>query len=130
LNRLRLLQSIVIQFRGENRAVPLHLTQYNDLMSSMLKQKCSFTKLREELEERKRKLYFRCRKFRYLAQNYKNQEGGEKRKSVLPNKFKVLASRMMKCGVEIRRQETEESGWIVECFKYGKKGHKYRECPL
>jgi len=33
----------------------MSLTQYNDLMSSMLKQKCSLTKLREEFEGRRRK---------------------------------------------------------------------------
>jgi len=35
----------------------------------------------------------------------------------------------MRCGVELRRQETEEKGWVVECFKCRKKGHKCRECP-
>jgi len=51
-------------------------------MSSMLKQKYSHTKLREELEGRKEKLYFSYKKFRHLAQNCRNQEGGEKRKLV------------------------------------------------
>jgi len=35
----------------------------------------------------------------------------------------------MQCGLEkraIRRQEVI----VVKCFKCGKKGHKYRECPL
>jgi len=35
----------------------------------------------------------------------------------------------MTCGVELRKQEMEEKGWVVECFKYGKKEQKYRECP-
>ena len=36
----------------------------------------------------------------------------------------------MKCGVELRKQEMEEKSWVVECFKYGEKRHKRRECPL
>jgi len=93
----------------------------------MLKQKHSLTKLRKELEERKEKLCFSCRKFRYLAQNYKNQKEREKRELVPQNKFEALASRVMRCEVELRRQETEESGWV---FKYGKKEHKCREYLL
>jgi len=45
------------------------------------------------------------------------------------NKFEVLSSRVMQCDVRettIRRQETVE----VECFKYGEKGHKCKECPI
>jgi len=41
----------------------------------------------------------------------------------------MLASKMMKCGMELRRQETKEKGWVVECFKCGEKGHKYRKYP-
>jgi len=36
----------------------------------------------------------------------------------------------MRYGIELRRQETEEKGWVIECFKCGKKRHKYRECSL
>ena len=32
--------------------------------------------------------------------------------------------------MEIRRQEMEESGQVVGCFKCGKKGHKCKECLL
>ena len=46
-----------------------------------------------------------------------------------PNKFEVLSSRVMQCGVKertIRRYEVV----VVKCFKCGEKGHKCRECPL
>jgi len=49
--------------------------------------------------------------------------------AVSQNKFEVLRSRVMQYGVEertIRRQKVA----VVECFKCGKEGHKYRECPL
>ena len=34
----------------------------------------------------------------------------KKRKSISQNKFEVLASKMMKYGVELKRQETKERG--------------------
>jgi len=43
------------------------------------------------------------------------------------NKFEVLRSKIMQCGVEekmIRKIGVVE----VECFKYGKKRHKCKEC--
>jgi len=45
------------------------------------------------------------------------------------NKFEILKSRVMQCGVEeriIRRVGVVE----VQCFKYKEKGHKCKECPL
>jgi len=36
----------------------------------------------------------------------------------------------MKCGVELRRQETKHEEWRVECYKCGEEGNKCRECPL
>jgi len=45
------------------------------------------------------------------------------------NKFEVLSSRVIQCGVKektIRRQETIE----IEYFKCGKRGHKYKGYPL
>jgi len=92
-------------------------------MSNLLKQKCSLTKLREELKERKGKLCFSCRKFRHLAWNCRNKKEKEKEKVISQNKFEMLSSRAMRCGVELRRQEIEEKDWIVECFKYEEKGH-------
>jgi len=104
-------------------------TQYKALMSNLLNEKCALAKSRAELEGRKGKLCQYCKKFRYLARNYKNKRREEKGTIVPQNKFEVLKSRVMQCGVEertIRRMEVAE----VECFECREKGHKYRECPL
>ena len=66
-------------------------------MSSMLNQKHAFAKLREELEERKGKMWFSCKRFGHLAQNYRNKAEGEKRKTVPQNKFEMLSSQVMQC---------------------------------
>jgi len=98
-------------------------------MSNLLKKKCALTKLREELEGRKGKMCRSCKEFRHLAHNCRNKRKGEKRIVVSQNKFVVLGSRVMQCGVEervIRRQELV----VVKCFKCGEKGHKCRECLL
>jgi len=98
-------------------------------MSNLLKEKCALTKLREELEERKGKMCRSCKGFGHLTRNCRNKRKGEKRIAVPQNKFRVLGSRVMQCGVEervIRRQELV----VVECFKCGEKGHKCRECLL
>ena len=44
------------------------------------------------------------------------------------NKFKILKSRVMQCGIEERvvRSIRMEA---VRCFKCGEEGHKYRWCP-
>ena len=40
---------------------------------------------------------------------------------VIPkNKFEMLSSRVIRCGVELRRQKMKEKGWVVKCFKCGK----------
>jgi len=44
----------------------------------VLKEKCALVKLREELEERKRKLCKSCKKFRHLVCNCKNKQEEEK----------------------------------------------------
>jgi len=98
-------------------------------MSNLLKEKRSLAKLREELERRKRKMCRSCKGFGYLAHNCKNKKKGEKGTIVPQNKFEVLESRVMQCGVEertIRRHEVV----VVKCFKCGEKGYKYRECLL
>jgi len=77
-------------------------------MSNLLKQRCSFTKLKEELEGRKGKLCQCCKKFRHLACNCRNKKEGEKETIIPQNKFEVLRSKVMQYGVEertIRRQE-------------------------
>jgi len=98
-------------------------------MSTILREKCALAKLRKELEERREKLCFGYKRFRYLAQNCRKQKEEEKRIVVPQNKFEVLRSRIMQCGVEertIRRIEVVE----VECFKCGEKEHKCKECSL
>jgi len=69
--------------------------QYNSFMSSMLNQKHALAKLMAELEERQEKLCHCYKKFRHLAQNYRNRGGEEKGKIVPQNKFEVLTSRVM-----------------------------------
>jgi len=74
-------------------------------MSSMLNQKFALAKLRAELEERQGKLCYKYKKFGHLTCNCRNKKEKEKRASVLQNRFEVLSSRVIRCGVEIRRQE-------------------------
>jgi len=98
-------------------------------MSNLLKEKHSLAKLRKELEGRRGKLCFGYKGFRYLAQNYRKQKEAEKGVIIPQNKFEVLKSRVMQCGVKektIRKVAVVE----VECYKCEEKGHKYRECLL
>jgi len=103
--------------------------QYKSLMSNLLNEKCTLAKLRAELEGRKGKLCQCCKKFGHLARNCRNK-GKEEKGIVIPqNKFEILKSRVMQCGVEgktIRSVRTVE----IKCFKCSKKGHKCREYPL
>ena len=76
--------------------------QYNQLLSTMLKERRALAKLRVELEGRKGKMCRCCRKFGHLARNCRNKRV-EKEGTVVPqNKFEVLSSRVMQCGVEER----------------------------
>jgi len=98
-------------------------------MSNLLNEKCALTKLRAELEGRKGKLCRYYKKFGHLAQNCRNRRGEEKGTIVPQNKFEVLSSRVMQCGVE---EKTIRSMRMlgVKCFRCGEEGHKCRECPL
>ena len=107
----------------------MSLEQYNFIMSNLLKEKHSLTKLREELEERRGKLYFSYKGFRHLVCNCRKEKETEKGVTIPQNKFEVLKSRVIQCRVEermIRRVGIVE----VKCFKYREKGHKCKECPL
>ena len=107
----------------------MSLDQYNSLMSSLLKERHSLTKLREELEGKKGKLCRRCKGFGHLACNYRNKRERKKGTVAPQNKFEILRSRVMQCGVEeqvVRRQGSV----VVECFKCGEEEHKCREYLL
>jgi len=98
-------------------------------MSSLLKEKCALTKLRVELERRKEKLCRKCKGFRYLAYNCRNEKEEGKGTTISQNKFEILRSRVIQCEVEervIRRQKSV----MVKYVKCGKKGHKYKKCLL
>ena len=104
-------------------------TQYNQLMSNLLNKKCALAKLRAELEGRRGKLCRCYKKFGHLARNCRNKERKEKGTVIPQNKFQILSSRVMQCGVEektIRSVRMSE----VKCFRCGAEGHKCRECPL
>jgi len=96
-------------------------------LSNLLREKCALAKLRVELEERKGKLCRSCKGSGHLARNCRNRKEGEKGAEMPQNKFEVLKSRVMQYGVEERTIRSVRV--VVECFKYGKEGHRYRECP-
>ena len=98
-------------------------------MSNLLKEKHTLTLLRAKLEGKQEREYWKRKGFRHQAQHCRREEK-EKGKLIPQNKFEVLASRVMKCGVELRRQEMIKGSRTVECFKCGEKGHKCRECLL
>jgi len=107
----------------------MSLQQYNSLMSSLLKEKYTLAKLREELEGRKGKLCRGCKRFGHLVQNCRKKKEEEKGVVIPQNKFEILSSRVMQCGVEERVVRSIRTV-VVKCFKCGKEGHKCRECPL
>ena len=86
----------------------------------MLNQQHTLTKLRAEIEGREERMCQKCRKFRHLAHNYRNKKKETKGKLIPQNKFKVIVSRVMQCGVKeevkVRRQEIVEEE--IQCFRY------------
>jgi len=103
--------------------------QYNTLLSNLLREKHTLTKLRVELEGRKEKLCRNCRGFGHLAQNCRKEKKEEKGVVIPQNKFEILSSRVMQYGVKERAVRNMRS-IAVKCFKCGEEGHKCRECPL
>ena len=102
----------------------------NSLLSRMLNQWYALAKLRAEIEGREGRVCWGCKRFRHLACNYRNKRVKKKKKSVSQNKFEVIASRVMQCGVreeiKVRRQETMEE---VRCFRCWGIGHLKWKCP-
>jgi len=102
----------------------------NSLLSRILNQWYALAKLRAEIEGREGRVCWGCKRFRHLACNYRNKRVKKKKKSVSQNKFEVIASRVMQCGVreeiKVRRQETMEE---VRCFRCWGIGHLKWKCP-
>ena len=104
-------------------------TQYKTLMSNLLNEKHALVKLRAELEGRKEKLCRCCKGFGHLAQNCRKQKETKEGVTMPQNKFEVLRSRIMQCGIEERVVRSMRMV-VVRCFKYREEGHKCRECLL
>ena len=98
-------------------------------MSSMLNQQYALTKLKAELEGKYRRKCQSCKKFGYLAYNYRNKNK-KKKKLISRNKFEVLSSKVIRYGVRkevrIRRNEMVEK---VKCFRCWSVGHFKQKCP-
>jgi len=80
--------------------------QYYNIMSNLLKEKYALASLRTKLEGRREREYWKYRGFKHQAQ-YCRKEEKEKGESTSQNKFEILASKVMRCGVELRRQEAK-----------------------
>ena len=60
----------------------------------MLKEKQALASLRVQLEERRERECWSCRKFRYLAHNYRTRKERERKKREKPqNRYEMLATR-------------------------------------
>ena len=95
------------------------------MLSNLLREKHALAKLRVELEGRKGRLCRSYKGFGHLVRNCRNGRGEEKGVEMPQNKFEVLRSQVIQCGIEervVRSMRME----AVRCFKCEKKGHKYR----
>ena len=96
----------------------MFLEYHNSLISRMLNQQHALAKLRAEIEEKKKRICWRYKRFRHLVHNYRNKTGEAKGKPIPQNKFEVIASRVMQYGVkekvEIKQQERVKE---VKCFQ-------------
>ena len=108
----------------------MSLEQYNSLMGSMLNQQHALAKLRAEIEGKKGRVCWGCRRFGHLVHNCRNMKEA-KGKPVSQNRFEVIVSRVMQCGVKeeakVRRQKTVEEG--VQYFRCQGIGYYKWKCP-
>ena len=108
----------------------MSLEQYNFLMGSMLNQQYVLAKLRAEIEGREGRVCWGCRRFGHLACNCRNMKEA-KGKLVSQNRFEVIASRVIQCGVrketKVKRQKIVEER--VQYFRCQRIGHYKWECP-
>jgi len=95
----------------------------------LLKEKYTLASLRAKLEERQERECWKYRGFGHQAQHCR-KEKKEKGELTPQNKFEILASRVMRCEVELRRQEAKHEEWKVECYKCREEGHKCKKCLL
>jgi len=98
-------------------------------MSGMLNQQYALAKLRAEIEGKEGKICWGCKRFGHLAHNCRNKTGEAKGKPIPQNKFKVIASRVMQCGVkeEVEIKQQERVGEI-KCFRCWGVEHYKWEC--
>jgi len=69
-------------------------------LSNILKEKQALALLKVQLEEKREKEYWSCRKFRHLVHNYRTKKEKKKKKKEKPqNKYGMLATRMMQCKI-------------------------------
>jgi len=61
----------------------MSLEQYNSLINRMLNQWCTLAKLRIEIEKREERVYWKYKRFRYLACNCRNRKEEMKEKLTL-----------------------------------------------
>ena len=90
----------------------MSLEQYNSLINRILNQQSTLIKLRAKIKEKKGRVYQKYKRFGHLAHNCRNRKEKMKGKPTFQNKFKIIASRVIQCGVKegvsIRRQEIEK----------------------